>query len=608
LWRPKKAQYIGVIGQVVPGVKQHPSQNSPIVRMEALAHAPCGPLEQPGQPCSRRAKWPGRCAVCHPLWAACEASLWLRGRRSVDASRPPSIASIGGVLRTLAPLLILVATMGATADDGLSRLRAAGIMRWGCDISGAAPFTFPDPSNPDRIIGFEVEIAEELARRLGVRAERFSADWLALIDALEADRCDLLINGFEVTADRERVVAFSKPYFRYTQQLVVRAEDRDRFASLTDLQGHPVAVLNGSASIDSLRSAGVPASLIVQYDDSLAPFTETVLGRVDACLQESLIARFYAGHDPRLTLVDATFDPGVYAVIVRKHDAALLASVNAALEAMQADGTLGRILQRWGLWDDAQRELGTDRGPTVATIPEATGAPQADALPWAPVLWSLARAAVMTAFLTIVSMPIATFLGLLLAITILHGPKPLSRLCRGYVLVMRGTPLLVQIFLLYYSLPALGAWLGVPELLTWNKIVVGIVCLAANYAAYEAEIHRAALQAIPRSQWDAARALGFTRWQTLRCIVVPQSWRLSLPAIINDLNSLIKDSSLVSMIGVQELLAVALGIGKASFAVPAMLVAAAAFYLVLSLVADGFGRSLEHRARTVRTPREATPR
>ncbi len=519
---------------------------------------------------------------------------------SRGCNRASTISSIAGVLRLLAPLLVLLATMAAAADDGLSRLRANGVMRWGCDISGGAPFAFPDPSDPDRVIGFEVEIAEDLARRLGVRAERFSADWLALIDALDADRCDLLINGFEFTADRERVVAFSTPYFRYSQQLVVRAEDRDRFTSLADLAGRPIAVLNGSASIESLRAAGVPPSLIVEYDDSLAPFTETILGRVDACLQESFIARFFAGHDERLALVEQSFDPGEYGVVVRKSDDKLLADVNAALSAMRADGTLGRILQRWGLWDDAQRELGTERGPDVAVIPEAIGTPPADGLPWSLILWSLARAAAMTALLTVVSMPVATFAGLWLAIAILHGPKPLSRLCRGYVLVIRGTPLLVQIVLLYYSLPALGAWLGIPELLTWNKVVVGIVCLAANYAAYEAEIHRAALQAIPRSQWDAAGALGFTRWQTLRFIVVPQSWRLSLPAIINDLNSLIKDSSLVSMIGVQELLAVALGIGKASFAVPSMLVAAAAFYLVISLLADWFGRSLERHARAVR--------
>ena len=519
---------------------------------------------------------------------------------SRGCNRASTISSIAGVLRLLAPLLVLLATMAAAADDGLSRLRANGVMRWGCDISGGAPFAFPDPSDPDRVIGFEVEIAEDLARRLGVRAERFSADWLALIDALDADRCDLLINGFEFTAERERVVAFSTPYFRYSQQLVVRAEDRDRFTSLADLAGRPIAVLNGSASIESLRAAGVPPSLIVEYDDSLAPFTETILGRVDACLQESFIARFFAGHDERLALVEQSFDPGEYGVVVRKSDDKLLADVNAALSAMRADGTLGRILQRWGLWDDAQRELGTERGPDVAVIPEAIGTPPADGLPWSLILWSLARAAAMTALLTVVSMPVATFAGLWLAIAILHGPKPLSRLCHGYVLVTRGTPLLVQIFLLYYSLPALGAWLGIPELLTWNKVVVGIVCLAANYAAYEAEIHRAALQAIPRSQWDAAGALGFTRWQTLRFIVVPQSWRLSLPAIINDLNSLIKDSSLVSMIGVQELLAVALGIGKASFAVPSMLVAAAAFYLVLSLLADWFGHSLERHARAVR--------
>ncbi|MFZ9689031.1 MAG: ABC transporter permease subunit [Phycisphaerales bacterium] len=497
-------------------------------------------------------------------------------------------------------LIALAAAMAATADDGLARLQAAGVMRWGCDVSGGAPFAFPDPADPDRIIGFEVEIAEDLARRLGVRAERFSADWLALIDAMDADRCDLLINGFEITPERERVVAFSTPYFRYAQQLVVRAEDRERFTSLDTLRGSPIAVLNGSASVASLRSAGVAPELIIEYDDSLAPFTETVLGRVDACLQESFIARFFAGQDPRLALVERTFDPGVYAIVTRRGDDALLAEVNAALEAMRTDGTLGRILQRWGLWDDAQSALGTQRGPITPTIPEAIGAPADEGLPWSLILWSLTRAAAMTAVLTLVSMPIATFAGLGLALVILHGPRPISRICHGYVLVTRGTPLLVQIFLLYYSLPALGAWLGIPELLTWNKVVVGIVCLAANYAAYEAEIHRAALQAIPPTQWDAAKALGLTRWQTIRFIVVPQSWRLSLPAIINDLNSLIKDSSLVSMIGVQELLAVALGIGKASFAVPSMLVAAAAFYLVLSLLADWCGQRLERRAAAVR--------
>ncbi|MEY4534558.1 MAG: hypothetical protein RLZZ246_876, partial [Planctomycetota bacterium] len=101
--------------------------------------------------------------------------------------------------RVLPFLIALAAAMAASADDGLARLRAAGVMRWGCDISGGAPFAFPDPADPDRVIGFEVEIAEDLARRLGVRAERFSADWLALIDAMDADRCDLLINGFEIT-------------------------------------------------------------------------------------------------------------------------------------------------------------------------------------------------------------------------------------------------------------------------------------------------------------------------------------------------------------------------------------------------------------------------
>ena len=488
----------------------------------------------------------------------------------------------------------------------------AQVLHWGADPAGGAPFAFFDPDDPDRVIGFEVDIMAEVARRLGRTPELFRADWLALFDALEAGRCDVLMNGFEVTDERAKVARFSVPYFRFGQQIVVRGADAPRVRSLADLAGQRVAVLNGSQSIEVLKEAGFADDAILQYDDSLAPYTEVALGRADAALAESIIAAYYAAHDDRLALVPDTFAPGEYAAVTRAADAALGAEVDRVLGEMKSDGSLGEILQRWGLWDDAQRALGTEKGRPQEVIAAARG-PVGDAVGAADAIApAILRGAWMTVLLTVIAMPLATVAGLFLALARMSPRRWLRRASIAYITVVRGTPLLVQIFLVYFSLPPLGQWLyaaapgflqsvldplGGESFLTLPSLVVGALCLAANYAAYEAEVHRAGLEAVPAVQWDAARALGLTRVQAIRHVIAPQGVRIAMPAIINDLNSLIKDSCLVSVIGVTDLLGVCLGIGKARFSVPEMLVIAAVVYLVLSIAGDLFGNWLERRLR-----------
>lgn len=513
----------------------------------------------------------------------------------------------------------------------------AQVLRWGADPSGGAPFAFLDPNDPGRVIGFEVDIMEEVARRLGRRLELHRADWLALFESLESGRCDVLMNGFEVTAERAQVARFGAPYFRFGQQLVVRAADASAVRGLPDLAGRRVAVLNGSQSVDVLREAGFADDAILQYDDSLAPYTEVALGRADAALAESIIAAYYAARDPRLAVVEGTFAPGEYAAVTRLSDAALAAEIDGALAAMKADGALGEILQRWGLWDDAQAALGTAKGAPQRVIaqarrPSADGAARDEAgvdeagvdgdgvdgpgvatrSVAGAIAPALLRGAWMTVLLTVIAMPLATAAGLGLALARLSPRTWLRRAAVAYITVVRGTPLLVQIFLVYFSLPMVGQWmhaaspafvqavlepLGGAAFLTLPPLLVGALCLAVNYAAYEAEVHRAGLEAVPAIQWDAARALGLSRGQAIRHVIAPQGVRIAMPAIINDLNSLIKDSCLVSVIGVTDLLGVCLGIGKARFSVPEMLVIAAAVYLVLSIAGDLLGRWLERRLR-----------
>lgn len=470
------------------------------------------------------------------------------------------------------------------------------MLRWGVDPAGGAPFAMLDPRDPRRLIGFEIELVARLCEHLGVRSEPVEADWLALIDNMKAGRTDLALNGLELSAERAGVVDFTIPYYRYGQQLTVRAADAATFRSLDDLRGRRISVLNGSASVDVLKDAGFPDELIVQYDDSLAPYVELQNGRVDGSLAESIIAAYYAGGMPALHLIPRTFAPGEYAGAVRKGEPELRAALDTALARMKESGELGRIYQRWGVWSPEQEELGIVRGPEVAKI-DLASAVSVSGLDWGVALRELAVATGTTVFLTAIAMPLAVLLGLGLALLERSLRPALERPARLYIQLVRGTPLLVQIFLVYYTLPVLGRWLGLGEALAWPAFAVGILCLAGNYAAYEAEIHRAGLDAVPKGQREAALALGLSARQSLWLVELPQSFRIILPPILNDLVAMIKDTSLVYVIGVRELTAVALGLGKARLLVPQMLAVAAVFYLVVSVVADGLGRRLEARLR-----------
>src|SRR5207249_3897236 len=157
----------------------------------------------------------------------------------------------------------------------------------------------------------------------------------------------------------------------------------------------------------------------------------------------------------------------------------------------------------------------------------------------------LSRGAVMTVALSFIAMGIAVAVGLVLALMRLYAGRLLRTGAIAFIEVVRGTPLLIQLFLIFYGLPHFGIKL--------SPFLAAILGLGLNYAAYEAENYRAGLCAIPASQSEAAFALGMTRWQSLQHIVIPQAVRLVIPPMTNDFISLLKDSSLVSVITMVEL-------------------------------------------------------
>jgi polar amino acid transport system substrate-binding protein len=199
---------------------------------------------------------------------------------------------------------------------------------------------------------------------------------------------------------------------------------------------------------------------------------------------------------------------------------------------------------------------------------------------------ALLQAAVITLILSCAAMALAIVLGFLIATGRVYGPRPLQGVLTAYVEVIRGTPLLLQLFVLYF---------GLAPIVQLPAFVAALVGLGLNYAAYESEIYRSALQAVPQGQLDAARALGLTDRQTLALVRGPQAFRFALAAVTNDFVALLKDSSLVSVITVVELTKqtsiFAANIG--SWVVPGAI--CAALYLVLSLPLARLARRIEKR-------------
>ena len=440
---------------------------------------------------------------------------------------------------------------------------------------------FRDPQDTSRLVGFEVEIAESLARRLGVRQELVQNDWQHLVASLQRGDFDIILNGLEATPARQDQIALSRPYYGFEETLVVRREETSIHA-LADLAGKRVGTLNGSLAYDILAAtAGIETVL---YEGVEEPYIDLEQGRLDGVVLDHIIAERYGLVRSTLRRA-ATVGSGVYVIGVRRRDGDLLDAINAGLDAMIRDGELGAILTRWKLWDARQVQLLTRRPTAVAAAAPsaATAAPKAGTFTSGQLQLFL-RGAGFTVVISTLAMALAVGGGLGLSVTRHYG-SPLARgVATAYVELFRGTPVLLQLYVLYYGL---APWL------TLSAFSAAVIGLGLNYAAYEAEIYRAGLQAVPAAQTEAALALGMPRWTTMRRIILPQAVRIALPGVANDFIALLKDSSLVSVITVVELTKqmTITAVDVRGWLVPGLV--CAAMYLALSYPLSLLARRLE---------------
>lgn len=436
-----------------------------------------------------------------------------------------------------------------------------------------APFSYHDASGA--LVGYDVDAARAVGEQLGRRVEFVEVPFDSIFAALEAGRFDLVANQVTITPERQALYDLSDPYTVGTGVVVTRADD-DSVTSLADVAGKTAAQSSTSNWSQVATEAGARVEAVEGFTQAITLLQQ---GRVDVIVNDSVAVAAYlatTGDTSVKVAAPAQGEPAEQAFALRK-DSELTAPVNAALAQVRADGTLSDISDTY---------LRTDATGGTAQSPAASAPSTTEIV--LDTLGPMLRATVTATLpLTAISFVAGLVIALGVALARMSSNRALSGVARLYTSLIRGTPLLVQLFLIFYALPSLG--------ITISPFPAAAVAFSLNVGGYAGEIIRAAVLSVPKGQWEAATTIGMGRTLALRRIILPQAARTAVPPLSNTLISLVKDTSLASTILVTELLRVAQVAAAPTFQFFALYGVAAAYYWVICLVLSFSQARLETR-------------
>lgn len=478
---------------------------------------------------------------------------------------PPAVPVRRLAAAALLPLLLLLALvpMGCGGKQGAQRT-----VRIGLDAA-YPPF---ESVQDGQFTGFDVDLGRALAEELGGQAEFTNTSFDGVFPALLGGKFDLVISAVTITDERRQRLAFSQPYYTAGQVVAVR-KGETRVRRIEDLDGRTAGIqLNTTAALVLKKHPGVTVRQYPTIDLALLDLTN---GNLDAVVGDAPTLRYYIAHGfDRLTTVGPLLSEEHYGIAMDPARKALHAEVDAALSRLKANGRFAALEEKYF-------------GQAAQAAAEA---PAPEGLPWPRMLRTLLRGLWLTVALTALSLALGLPLGLLLALARLSRRGAVRGAASAYVELFRGTPLLVQIIFIYYALPQLVG-LDLPP------FTAAVLALTLNSAAYVAEIFRAGIGAVDAGQLEAAQALGLSRWQGMRHVVLPQAFRHALPPLTNEAIALLKDSSLVSIIGMAELTRSGQELASQLAAPLAVWPAVALFYLLVTFPLTRLAGALERRLR-----------
>ncbi len=433
----------------------------------------------------------------------------------------------------LGPLLAACALVGL----GASAQAADGdrVVRVGTEGT-YPPFTYVDPRSQE-LTGYDIEVMKAVAEKAGWQLKFVQSPFDAIFPALDANRIDVIANQITINPEREARYLFTEPY-TYSHGVIVTAAGTDDIKTLADLKGKTAAQSESSNWAQVARDAGAK----VRSVEGFAQAAELLVqGRVDAIVNDNIAVLDYlasTGSKDIKVVGDAGGEVSRQALAFRKSDPQLRDQADEALKELRDDGTLRKISEKYFEADVSVensgevKTKGSDTRSTAEVVKDST--------------WPMLKGVIVgTIPLTVISFLVGMVIALAVALARMSSNALLRLPARFYISVIRGTPLLVQLFIIFYGLPQLG--LKIPS------YPAAVIALSLNVGGYAAEIIRGSILSVPRGQYEAATTIGMSYAQSMKRIILPQAARIAVPPLSNTLLSLVKDTSLASVVLVPEM-------------------------------------------------------
>lgn len=432
-----------------------------------------------------------------------------------------------------------------------------------------APMGFRDEQG--ELVGFDIDLSQAVANLLGYTFEYQPIDWSVKEQELNSGNIDMIWNGYGVTPDREKLVLMSDVYIEDTQ-IIVTKDGTKPIEQLEDLIGKKVTTQSSSTALQ-IMDAQWPKEVLdgiedlVLYPNYNNSFQDLDAGRVDAVVVGGVYGNYVVnlrGEEKYNVFLDeSAIEP--MAIGMRKTDTAFAQEINGALNDLKENGTYEEIYKKWfgsaGLTTSEQSIFQNMIPGLVDGLKLTLG---------------------LFAIVLIVSIP----LGLILAIPRSFGPTWIKALIEVYVFIMRSTPLLLQLMIVFFGLPYLGIRFG--------RFPAAILTFIINYTAYYIEIFRGGFTAISPGQYESLKVLGIGKLRGFSRIIVPQVLNAVLPSVGNEVVALVKDTSLVYIIGLGEILRVA-SISANTFASLTPFLIVGVLYMVIVAVVTLALRQIEKK-------------
>lgn len=471
-------------------------------------------------------------------------------------------------------LIFLFSAVGLTkvgqADDKIYKIAS--------DLT-FAPFEFQNKNH--KYVGIDVDILEAIAKEENFKYEMNFIGFQAAIDQVQAGQADAMIAGMSITDERKKSFDFSDSYFTANATIAVK-KNNTTIKSYKDLKGKQIGVKNGTASYDFLQANEKKYGYSIKVFDAADTMYESLnSGSVAAIMDDEPVIKYAIVQGKNFKTPIEPEKIGEYGFGVKKgSNPELIKMFNSGLKKIKENGKYDKIIANYMGVDQSDKDNSADETTFSGIIKNN---------------WhQFAKGLGYTLLLTLISFGLALIFGTIIGLFSSSNSRILRGIATVFVDGIRGIPLMVLAFFIFYGIPnLLQSLLGQESPL--NDFTAGVIALTLNASAYIAEIVRGGIAAVPTGQMEAARSLGLPYGKAMRKIILPQAFRIMIPSFVNQFVISLKDTTIISAIGLVELLQSSKIIVARNLQSFKVYFIVAIIYLVVITILTKFSKVLEKR-------------